>query len=491
MENPQSPSCLVIRLCETLKGEEIDYCHWKSNAALDRSASGENDLDLLVSRNDALHFLEILTRLGFREAYAGQSEQLPGIRDFYGFDEQADRLIHVHAHFQLVLGNDLTKNYRIPIESAYLRSAVQGDLFRVPAPEYELAILVIRLMLKHETLDAVLMRHGRLSDSERHELEDLLARTPVERVAAVYENELPCIDRTLLDACLQVLQAQPSFWMRIRSGHQIQQKLQPCARRPQMTDLMLKFWKRIKLPIQGRLRMGEPKKRMANGGLLVAIIGGDGSGKTTAINSLYNRFSEEFEIRKFHMGKPAWSLTTVLIRGAIKLGRSLGLYPFIRPGSEEALDTTSPSFPGYPWLIREVCTARDRYLAYDLARRYASNGGVVICDRYPLAEIKIMDGPQVERVTAGMKPNQLIKSLARIEKRYYQQIMLPDLLVALRVDPEISVQRKTDETAESVRSRAGEVWKVDWENTPAHVVDASQSRAEVSTALMKLIWSHL
>jgi thymidylate kinase len=169
----------------------------------------------------------------------------------------------------------------------------------------------------------------------------------------------------------------------------------------------------------------------------------------------------------------------------------LGLYPFIRPGSEEALDTTSPSFPGYPWLIREVCTARDRYLAYDLARRYASNGGVVICDRYPLAEIKIMDGPQVERVTAGMKPNQLIKSLARIEKRYYQQIMLPDLLVALRVDPEISVQRKTDETAESVRSRAGEVWKVDWENTPAHVVDASQSRAEVSTALMKLIWSHL
>ena len=482
---------LVLRLCETLKEEKINYCHWKSNAALERSAFGENDLDLLVSRNDALHFIDILMQLEFKEAPAAQSEQLPGIRDYYGYDEQSDRLIHVHAHFQLVIGHDLSKNYHIPIEGPFLESAIQGDLFRVPAPEFELAIFVIRMILKHSTLDAIIMRHGSLSDSERLELDFLQSRTSVAKVAAIFDQYLPYINYNLLEACLQALQPRCSFWKRTSAGHQLLGKLKSCARRSQISDVILKFWRRIKLPIQYRLHMRVPKKCMANGGLLIAIVGGDGSGKTTVINSLYTKFSEEFEIKKFHMGKPSWSLTTIIIRGAIKIGRSLGLYPFMREGSEDRLDTISPSFPGYPWLIREVCTARDRYLTYLSARRLATNGGLVICDRYPISEIKVMDGPQVERVTFGMKPNQLIKLLARIENQYYQQILLPDLLIALRVAPEISVQRKTDETADSVRSRAGEVWNVDWKKTSAHVVDASKSKSEVLTSLMKLIWSHL
>jgi thymidylate kinase len=230
---------------------------------------------------------------------------------------------------------------------------------------------------------------------------------------------------------------------------------------------------------------------MANGGLLIAVVGGDGSGKTTAIDALYAKFEDEFEIKKVHMGKPPWTASTVLIRGILKIGRSLGLYPFIPEGVESTLDTPAPQFPGVPWLIREVCTANDRLRAYHAARRFATNGGLVICDRYPLPQIKVMDGPQVERVTCGMKPNWFIEALARREKQYYRQISPPDLLIALRVDPEISVRRKTDEDSDSVRARAEEVWNVDWRLTPAHVVDAGQSKSAVMVDLMKLIWSHL
>ncbi len=224
---------------------------------------------------------------------------------------------------------------------------------------------------------------------------------------------------------------------------------------------------------------------------MIAIVGGDGSGKTTAINGLFKWLSEEFEIKKIHMGKPKWSLTTILIRGLLKIGRSLGLYPFIKEGSEYSINTESPSFPGYPWLIREVCTARDRCRTYTLARRFATNGGLVLCDRFPIPAIKIMDGPQVERVTRGIKSNRLITYLARVEEKYYKQMMLPDLLIALRVDPEISVQRKTDESAESVRARAGEVWKVDWSQTPARVIDAGKSKEDVLADLKALVWSNL
>ena len=59
----------------------------------------------------------------------------------------------------------------------------------------------------------------------------------------------------------------------------------------------------------------ESRKRMANGGMLVAIIGGDGSGKTTVVNELRQKLSEEFDVIKVHMGKPSWSWTTIIIEG--------------------------------------------------------------------------------------------------------------------------------------------------------------------------------
>jgi thymidylate kinase len=481
----------VIKLCEILKTERIDYCHWKSNAALDRSASGDNDLDLLIDRADAQRFIEILVWLGYKEVEVPQEEQLPGIRDFYGYDEATARLIHVHAHFQLVLGNDLSKNYHLPIERSYLDSAVQGDLFRTPTPEFELVVLVIRMVLKHSTLDAILIRHGSLSISERRELEFLLSPITLEKAYTVLEQHLPYIDGSLFEACVQALQPGCSLWKRIRAGQKLQDALSSCARRPQIVDVLLKFWRRLEQPILYRLHIRKSLKRMANGGMLVAIIGGDGSGKTTAVNDLRQKLSEEFDVIRVHMGKPSWSGITILIRGVLKLGRSLGLYPFVKEGSEPSLDTNSPSFPGYPWLIREVCTARDRYLDYKQARRFATNGGLVICDRFPLQQIKIMDGPQVERVTSGVKTNNLIKFLAALEHQYYQRIMLPDLLIVLRVDPEICVQRKTDEASDSVRSRTREIWNLDWSGTSAHVIDASQSKSQVLSDVMSLVWSHL
>ena len=61
-----STLALTYRLCQALEAERITYCHWKSNNALDRSASGDNDLDLLVSRADVPRFTGILYRLGFK-----------------------------------------------------------------------------------------------------------------------------------------------------------------------------------------------------------------------------------------------------------------------------------------------------------------------------------------------------------------------------------------------------------------------------------------
>jgi thymidylate kinase len=482
---------LVTNLCRDLNTEKVSYCHWKSNANLDRSASGENDLDLLISRSCVQQFTEILLRLGFKQVFDPPDWQLPGVLDYYGYDRPSQKFIHVHAHYQLILGHDATKNYHLPIEKQYLESIVQDQLFKIPAPEFEFIVLVIRLMIKHFTWDVVLLGNGKLSDNEQRELVYLQERISQSKMVNILKSTLPCIDESLFSKCVQSLTQKCSLSFRIKTGEELRNQLSANARRSWASDILLKIWRRLEGGIQRRVFRSSTKKRFTSGGLMIAIVGGDGSGKTTAINGLFEWLSEEFEIIKLHMGKPRWSLPTIIVRGILKIGRSLGLYPFAKEGSEYTLDTLSPKFPGYPWLIREVCTARDRYLVYKLGRRFATNGGLVLCDRFPISVIKIMDGPQVERVTCDIKTNKLIKLLARLEEKYYKQILLPDLLITLRVDPEISVQRKTDETADSVRSRAGEIWNVDWSKTPAHIVDASKTKTEVLSDLRNLIWSNL
>jgi len=483
----QTPALdLVVQLCTALADEEIDYCHWKSNAALDRSASGENDLDLLISRHDAQRFTEILYRLGFREALVPKEDQLPGVQDYYGYDPETGRLIHVHAHFQLILGSDLSKNYRLPLEKVYLESSVRENLFRVPAPEFEFVIFVIRMVLKHSTWDAILMRHGYLSPSERRELDYLSAPDTVLKAQAMLQY-VPGLSSSLFEECLRALKPGCSLWKRIRVGEQLQKVLRCSARYSHLADVVVKLTRRLWQPIESRVFRYKREKRFANGGLFIAIVGGDGAGKTTIINELFSWLSETVEVAKVHMGKPAWSWSTILIRGILKIGTVLRLYPFEGDIYEEA------HLPHrLPWFIRATCTARDRYLTYVRARRLSSNGKLVLCDRFSFPGFMAMDGPQCEHaITFIKKASWFHDFLAKLELSYYEQIKSPDLLIVLKVEPEIAIQRKRDESEVAVRARSTEIWELGWMKKSAFVIDASLKREDVVSQVKALVWAYL
>ena len=501
-DKPSIPD-LIHRLCQALEAEGITYCHWKSNNALDRSASGDNDLDLLVSRADVPRFTRILCRLGFKQGKAPAEKQLPGVLDYYGYDEAADRLIHVHAHYQLILGHDMTKNYRLPIERPYIESAVQDDLFKVPAAEFEFIVFVIRMVLKHSTWDVILGGEGTLKAAERQELAYLQARINQDRVDDILTRHLPYISTELFNNCLQALQPGCSTWTRVKTGQQLQTKLRANARRPVPIDIYLKLWRRATLAIRRRIFNSSPKCRLESGGAMIAIVGGDGAGKSTAIDALYAWLSKNFATTRVHLGSPSWSWTTLTIRGILKIGNLLGLYP-VESSFRETLNQRSVVSPGYPLLIREVSRARDRYWTYIKARRFAANGGLAILDRFPLPQITLMDGHQAGRFLSQLedgpladqfmsprRASRLAKILVKREESYYRQIVLPELLLVLRVDPEIAVQRKTDEDATSVRERSREIWELNWEHTDTHIIDGSKSKTDVLTELKPLIWSEL
>ena len=72
------PLRVVVQLRDELRAKAVRFCHWKSNDMLARSLSGENDLHLLVHRDDARRFLSVLARLGFNRAVAQSGREHPG-----------------------------------------------------------------------------------------------------------------------------------------------------------------------------------------------------------------------------------------------------------------------------------------------------------------------------------------------------------------------------------------------------------------------------
>ena len=101
-----------------------------------------------------------------------------------------------------------------------------------------------------------------------------------------------------------------------------------------------------------------------------------------------------------------------------------------------------------------------------------------------------MDGPNIGR-TLLRTSSRFTRLLQQVEAWFYRHILPPDLLIVLRVDPEIAVRRKADEDGFYVRARSREIWETNWQDTRACVVDAGLPLEAVRAELRSLIWSEL
>ncbi|RLC77199.1 MAG: hypothetical protein DRJ03_20560 [Chloroflexi bacterium] len=493
----------VVDLFAVLNDQGIRYCHWKSNLNLARSMSGSTDLDLLVDRQHGERFRLVLHQQHVKPIVSPPDKQYPAVQDYLGFDPDTGRLFHLHVHYQLVLGEQFVKNYRLPIEQAFLDSAqIRGEEnVKIPSPELELIVLTIRALLKYRDRDVVKdiisIRSPGLPSAILRELEYLRAQVDMENVATILESQVDFISPDIVTAFLTAIAQSPRSGRTLyRLRKRLRCDLTPYQRhsRRWATRKYLGVLLRRKLLSK---RAYSSKKTPASGGLAVAVIGADGAGKSTIVNELREWLSWKLNVRSYYMGSQEPSLTSKLLHIGMRISKITHRVWSNLVGKERASSRASYWIYRLWRNIRHLSIGRDRYRRYITGKQQAAAGKIVICDRYPLMAIhkvmqdrRPMDGPQIAAETKGQM-GRLTRTLSKMEQDIYQGIYPPDCIFVLHVSPDVSQQRKPDHSREMIEAKSRALVQMVPQGLNIIEIDADQSFEQVLLQVKTALWQLL
>ena len=487
----------IRELIEKLNNNGLKYCHWKSNLSLTQALSGKTDIDLLIDRMGADSFRTIMSQLCFRPAVANEVSSFPSVEHFLALDEESGELVHVHAYFRVITGESLVKNYRLPIEAMLLNNTREMQSIRLPTKSAELVVFTLRMMLKHTSLIELFML-SRDWKNVKPEILWLLEDDPVDESLRLLTHWLPPVDADLFSECVQSIKSQASLFHRIALGLRLRSSLRIYARHSSLSA----WWNGIKtfllMGIRSIIR-SERGMSPQSGGAVIAIVGPEATGKSTLLSEMRSWLSEHFAVTQIHAGKPKSTLFTFLPNLLVPALR------FLLPGfrssrieteraSEEHVQSSTKVFP-------IISAFRSVLLAYDrralLARAFAksSNGAIVLCDRYPSLSPGSPDGPQLSLFPIPEDKYPIQAKLSRIEKKIYEEIPPPDLVVLLTVPIEVAILRNRNrgkfEPEDFVRLRHAQSSSLEFEKSNVFKINTDQPLDKTILDVKKAIWNVL
>lgn len=506
---------VIVGLFQRLHKEGIPYCNWKSNEHLAQSMTGLADLDVLVDRRFVLPLAQVLADLGFKRLLAGPGRAYAGIEDYIGFDTATGRLTHLHLHYQLTLGEKHLKGYRLPWESAVLATATVDAQFGVYVadPNVEMLLLLVRSAMKIRTRDLLADRFGRrlMKGSTLTEFrwlaervdEGILGRVATNLVGEAAErvvHEIVADGRPSLRQLRELRRLADPSWDEYRMYSAGAATVRRWLREARS---IAKLARRRVSPRSARLAVNASGRVSPSGGLIAALVGADGSGKSTVAAEVTRWLSREVATVTMYGGSgsgPA-SLLRLLVERSARLvrRRSRGSHGHHTAGTH-GTNGGRPKAPAHPSGTRAIgfalwalLLAAERRRNMRRARRARDGGKVVIADRFPQSQFNgLNDGPKLAAWSATRMP--LLRLAASIERSAYESIERtpPDLVVKLQVAPEIALRRKPDTPADRLRQKARVVSLLRYPPATRVIeVDASQPLDQVILQVKRAVWESL
>jgi len=188
------------------------------------------------------------------------------------------------------------------------------------------------------------------------------------------------------------------------------------------------------------------KKLLKPKGLIIAISGVDGSGKTTMLDELDYIFGNFLTINRFHLGKPQGKFIEFIWRALVNKTEN----PLMKENPTSYISYSKGK------ALKSTILALLRLKKARFAKKKSFKGSLILSDRWPTKEIGKMDGP---RIMLEKDTGWFVRSCKRIETWAYNLIPEADICYFFEVPLEIAKSRnesrvkKYKETDEMITDR--------------------------------------
>jgi hypothetical protein len=300
---------IVRELTNALHAAHLSYCHWKGNARLRDAVVGLRDLDILVDREGALTLSEILASVGFKRIASSPWEAVPALEDYLALDSDTGRLVHLHLHYRLTVGDSWLSGYRLPWEALVLstRRFDPTMAMYVADPHMELLLLIARRAISLGPIDRIAGWLGRpcMGALARSDLRWLESRTDPHRLADLSEGLLGKEATRLLQS---ILSGEPSYRLLRALKRQATPPLS-AYRTYTPAGAVVRRGMRwvVGLAVTLNRRMLRslviPGRTLASGGLVIVFEGDDENDRATLVERIAAWLTWKLDVLVLHGGR--------------------------------------------------------------------------------------------------------------------------------------------------------------------------------------------
>jgi thymidylate kinase len=494
----------IVALLDTLESVDIPYCHFKSNEHVAEGMCGDTDLDILVGRECHDAIATALGTAGFKLFNSGWLTRYAAVEDWLGIDSRTGKLAHLHIHWQMVAGEPYLKGYRLPWERQILADRVWNSEHGIhtASPEMELVLLLTRAALKMRTRSAISARFGHSAHGEdlRRECVWLLERVNAERFARLAHSILPTDIVALMQGVL--VAGRLDSWQFIALRRALLRHLAPWRSYSPVHAHLLRWHRELSRRLLQRVmqrlgRLTVDRRSPTSGGMIVALIGADGSGKSTQCKSLVKWLGWKVDVARVYFGSGDGPMSwhrRLLLAARNVLGRSRVWAGAAASQTKSRADMPPASgrAPGPFKILYALSLALEKRRAIRKAVRARNRGMIVVCDRFPQNQISgYNDGPLLADCLERGFP---WGPAARLERRLLAvfSMVVPDLLFKLNVSEAVAGERKADTPKAMIQKKIDAVRSLTFgPGCEIIELDADRPLEEITLAVRRQVWQRL